>query len=197
MAKRAFSIYVAVCVILTLVSCQNAERRLYEKLQGLNNIELENSAWGDAFKDMSLNVGISCLVNISDDSIELPTISCSYDTIGHLIHEDSLLKHPELKPLYDRQIDSIAKINQQRFKDARGKWRIISTSPDSIFIDAPNHPMHGSYYVEFFYDEDGWPEMNAPNNKYKFILLNEKEQKYFVLNRAGFIFGSIYEHWTD
>ena len=194
MKQKTSNIVAVVFGILTFISCQSAEQRLCEKLQGLNNIELENSEWGDAYDDILLD---GCLVSIWGDSIELPTVSYSCDTAMRLIHEDSLIKHPELEPLYKRQIDSLAAINQQKFKDAKGIWKIISTSPDSIFIVAPNHPMNGSYLVEFFYDEAGWTERNAPNNKYKFILLNEKDEKYFILNRAGFIFGHKYNHWTN
>lgn len=183
----------AICGIIGLVSCQDAESRLHNKLLGLNNIELENSCWGDKYKDMSLN---SILVVFSNDTIILPTVFYSFDTNG-LIHYDSMKKHPDLKPMWDRQTDSLAVVNQQRLKDAVGTWGIISVSPDSIYIYAPNHPMHGSYLVKFFYDEDGWPEMNAPNNKYKFTLLNEKDQKFFVLNKAGLLYGGKYKHWMD
>lgn len=194
MAKK--NVFVAICGVLVLASCKKTEHQLYEKLQGVNNIELENSSWGEKYCNMRLDNGA---VFITNDSIALPTVTYNYDTIGreHLIHYDSLKAHPELKSIYERQNDSLATVNQQRHKDALGTWNIISTSPDSIFIDAPNHPMHGSYLVEFFYDEDGWPEMNAPNNKYKFVLVNEKDEKHFVLNRAGFIYGNVYRHWTD
>jgi len=196
MKKKTLNIIIAICSALTFISCQKTEHRLYEKLQGVNNIELENSSWGEKYCNMRLDNGA---VFITNDSITLPTVTYNYDTIGreHLIHYDSLKTHPELKSIYNRQSDSLAFVNQQRFKDSRGTWKIISTSPDSIFIDVPNHPMYGSYKVEFFYDEDGWPERNAPNNKYKFVLVNEKDEKLFVLNRAGFIYGNVYRHWTD
>ncbi len=196
MTLKTLKTIVAIYGVLVFTSCQKAEHRLYEKLQGVNNIELANSAWGCKYQDMMLNGGV---VIISNDTIDLPTIIYTNDTVvrERLVHYDSLEIHPELKSIYDRQVDSIAAVNQQRFKNARGRWRIISVSPDSIFIDAPNHPMHGSYLVEFFYDEDGCPEMNAPNNKYKFILKNDKDEKFFVLNRAGFIVGNIYSHWAD
>lgn len=194
MTRKILNIVVAICCVLTFVSCKKSERRLYERLQGMNNIELENSAWGDKYSNMRLNSGA---VFITNDSIALPTVSYNHDTIGreHLVHYDSLKAHPGLKAMYDRQTDSLSIVNQQRFKDAQGTWKIISVSPDSIFIDAPNHPMHGSYLVEFFYDEEGWTEMNAPNNKYKFILKNDKDEKFFVLNRAGFIYGNVYKQW--
>ena len=187
---------VAICSVLAFASCKQPERSLYEKLQGVNNIELENSAWGDRYNSMKLSDGV---VFISNNAIDLPTVTYNFDTTEreHLVHYDSLKTHPELKSKYDRQNDSLAMVNHQRVKDAQGTWKIISTAPDSIFIDAPNHPMHGSYLIEFFYDKDGWPEGNAPDNKYKFVLMNEKDEKYFVFNRAGFIYGNVYRHWTD
>lgn len=196
MTKKTINTFVAICSVLAVVSCQKSEHLLYEKLQGVNNIELENSAWGNKYNNMMLNGGA---VIISNNAIDLPTVSYRHDTMGreHLVHYDSLKAHPELKSIYDRQTDSLAIVNHQRLNDAQGTWKIISTAPDSIFIDAPNHPMHGSYLIEFFYDEDGWPEGNAPCNKYKFILLNEKDEKYFVFNRVGFIYVNVYRHWTD
>ena len=31
----------------------------------------------------------------------------------------------------------------------KNTWKIISNAPDSIYIDAPSHPLHGKYQVTF------------------------------------------------
>jgi len=64
-----------------------------------------------------------------------------------------------------------------------GTWQVISRNPDSIFINVPNHFLHGMYAVRFFIDKDGWVSVGMRNNIYKMELRNDSTS--LILNKAS------------
>lgn len=166
---------IIIMAITIFASCQNKEKRLYDKILGASHLELWNSYWELDGDSVILN-GI--FFDFQDSTICLPLVSYSTDTIG--IIPIPIGETPsEIREQFNKQMDSLRVINHKRAEDAFGKWRIISTDPDSILIEAPNHPLVGRYAVEFFIDEAGCPELNAPALKYKFELYNEDRSMIF------------------
>lgn len=181
---------IIIMAITIFASCQNKEKRLYDKIFGFSNLEQWNSYWEFDSDSISL---IGNLVDFQDSIICLPIVFLSSDTIGIIpipIGETS----PEIRTRFEKQADSTRKVTQKRSEESFGIWRIISTDPDSILIEAPNHPLAGRYAVEFFIDEAGCPEVNMPNNIYKFELYNE--DRSMILNKAVYISPRVRNSWT-
>ena len=175
--------------MIQFISGKKAERNIYYKLKGFNNFETWNSYQCGQNDDLFF---LGSLYFVSKDSVELPIAAYWSDSVGYTT---ILMNEPGQKESIDRLIDSIADINKKRRAYTRGKWKIISTSPDSIFINAPNHPLHGKYSVTFYIDNNGCPELMMQELKYKFTLSNENY--YLVFNKALNSRTRISYHWTD
>lgn len=102
-------------------------------------------------------------MNFQKDSVVLPKLFCVGNNASHV-----------------RQIETV------------GSWEIIHESPDSIIINASNHPFSGKYLVEF-------KRQFILNKLHYYVYLTNDStriigEKYFL-----FAFGrpKIAEHWED
>lgn len=50
-------------------------------------------------------------------------------------------------------------------KETIGTWEMTSISPDTIFINAPNHPLHGKYAIKFYNNPKGYAGFRNLSNK--------------------------------
>ena len=145
------------------------------KLIGCWNIELENSyVERDSVYQFS---GI--IMNIKTDSLFLPEIFEPFEVDFHgktLLDEDF--------DFFDKEenIEKYQKYRDRMAKKSKGTWSIINTTPDSVFFNVPNHPLHGKYAIYFFIDKNGYVGMN---NIYKMELKNDST--YLICNKGLFI----------
>lgn len=104
--------------------CKITHSQIYSDLQGTYEMELDSS-YVNRFYDV---IPVGFIVHIHKDNIRLPTFSSEKsDTVTRYTYQDLL------------RID----------EEKNGNWKIISSNPDSIFIDARMHMLHGKYQVKF------------------------------------------------
>lgn len=182
MIKKNSLIVVAIilCSIFAF-SCQNKKKNIFWKLQGFANFEQWNSGWADEYSDLII---FGSPFEFSGNAITLPIYEYASEA-ENIITADMVEVNPTLKCQWEMQINKMDKLFEQRRKESCGRWEVISTSPDSILIDVPKHPLNGRYAITFFIDPDGCPEMGLPQMKYKFILKNEKMFLVFCKNREA------------
>lgn len=96
---------------------------IYLNLQGTYVMMLDSTSIVRSFDIIPLGLN----VRIEDDDIRLPL----FDYVHSGFHN--------VKTYHD--IDRI-------YEERNGKWKIISSNPDSIFIDARMHMLHGKYQVK-------------------------------------------------
>lgn len=179
--KNIHIAFVIVFCSIFALSCQSKKKKIYWKLQGFANFEQWNSTWTEEYWDIILNGGAAFF---SDTAIELPNFSYASEHENR-ITADMVKENPILESAWEKQIKEGTIVQMQRRKESCGRWEVISTSPDSILIDVPKHPLNGRYAITFFIDPDGCPEMGLPQMKYKFILKNEKMFLVFCKNREA------------
>ena len=98
--------------------------RLYSNLQGTYEIELDSS-----YVDRAYDVyPFGFIVQIHKDNIRLPTFE----------------KRNSDKNRNNSYQDLIS-----LGKEKNGSWEIVSFTPDSIYINAKSHVLHGKYQVIF------------------------------------------------
>ena len=121
-----FSILILFSIILIMgVSRYRIENsELYSNLQGTYEIELDSS-----YVDRAYDVYPSgFIVQIHKDNIRLPTFG----------------KSNSVKNRNNSYQDLVS-----LEKEKNGSWEIVSFTPDSIYINAKSHVLHGKYQVIF------------------------------------------------
>ena len=100
---------------------------------------------------------------LNDGTVWLPRIDQPHDIDfqGKTLNDDGFFANEEIMARWRKHNKEI----QQR---ATGTWKIISQTPDSIFINAPKHPLHGKYAVYFFIDRN-----RSMDHIYKMVLRND------------------------
>ena len=126
--NRIFIIFIFVLLGILIATGINRYRivhsHIYSNLQGTYEMELDSSYVYRTF-DVIPN---GFIVQIHKDNICLPIFkSDNSDTNKILTYQD------------------IIKLEEER----NGTWEIISSNPDSIFIEAERHILHGKYQVTF------------------------------------------------
>ena len=128
--KQIFKMFVFILLAILLVlgiyrywnRYKLVHSTLYPKMQGLYELVPDLSSI-DRFYEISRLCGY---MQIYQNRIHLPSlgsIDFQYNTDLNLIFGDA-------------------------FPD-KNIWNVISNNPDSIYIDAPSHPLHGKYQVTF------------------------------------------------
>lgn len=108
---------------------------VYSKLQGYYEMVLDSTYVyrSIAYSYFDLNL------RIDGKNIRLPLFDC--DTIS-VMRKTS---YDELRKEFDK-----------REEECNGSWKVISSNPDSIFINAKGHVLHGKYRVLFITDSIGY-----------------------------------------
>jgi hypothetical protein len=168
-------------------SITSHKRHIQQKIIGSWNFEFENSYFvRDTIYPLS---GVP--VNIQNRSaIRLPRVfvPSGIDFQGKTLLDEDIFDNEELLAKYRAHSELMR-------QNALGTWQIISTNPDSIFINAPNHPFHGRYAIDFFLDENGWIEANMRSNIYKMELMNDST--YLILNKGGIMLQRELRMWHN
>lgn len=127
-------IFVSVILIIIVAYCQIDRYRkthssLYINLQGTYEMLLDSAIIDRSFDMQPLGF----YLYFNGDNIKLPHFDCiaPYVTDG--------LKY-----------DDIVKIGE----DSHGSWEVVSSNPDSIFVNANAHVLHGKYKVTFVTESD-------------------------------------------
>lgn len=71
--------------------------------------------------------------------------SCIFIFLNHTISVMRKTSYDELRKEFDK-----------REEECNGSWKVISSNPDSIFINAKGHVLHGKYRVLFITDSIGY-----------------------------------------
>lgn len=127
-------IFVSVILIIIVAYCQIDRYRkthssLYINLQGTYEMLLDSAIIDRSFDMQPL--GFYLYFNGCD--IVLPPIKCIVPfTNGEL-------KYQEISKIVD---------------DTYGSWEVVSSNPDSIFVNANAHVLHGKYKVTFVTETD-------------------------------------------
>ncbi len=111
-----------IIIIIGIKKYQIVHSQLYSNLQGIYEIELDSSSVSRAFEVYPLGF----IVQVHKDNIRLPTLERG---------------NSKIKNSY-KDLVELGKTNN-------GCWKIVSSMPDSIFIDADAHVLHGKYQVKF------------------------------------------------
>ncbi|MDR1162070.1 MAG: hypothetical protein LBK45_06995 [Tannerellaceae bacterium] len=159
-------IIISAATAFALAGIESPEAAMRKKLTGAGyDIEFENS-----FLDR-------------DRFYEFTDIHISFG-------EDNTLKLPGVcATTYERYSD------EEADRKARGAWKIISTNPDSVFFDVPEHTFHGKYAVRFFVDNNGWVRMNLPRGILKIELKNDST--LLTCNRNVIFFNEDLWDWEN
>lgn len=109
---------------------------LYSKLQG-NYITVSGLTYACRYYGYDYPSVIN--LRVRGDKIQLPSFNGEY----------SFLKEKHTREEYQKEFD-------KRREQRNGSWTIISSNPDSIFINAEGHVLHGKYRVHFVTDTVGY-----------------------------------------
>ena len=91
-------------------------------IQGVYVMELDSTFIYRSFDVFPLGLNMV----IKDDGIRLPPFDCVHSGI-HDVNTD-------------QDIERV-------YKEINGSWKVISSNPDSIFINANSHVLHGKYHI--------------------------------------------------
>lgn len=123
-------LFIILLVLLIIIIATGINRyrtvhsHFYSNLQGTYEMELDSSY---VYRNCDV-IPDGFIVQIHKDNISLPIFkSENSDTNATVTYQD------------------IVKIEEER----NGTWEIISSNPDSIFIEAERHILHGKYQVSF------------------------------------------------
>ena len=107
---------------------------VYSKLQGYYEMVLDSMFVfrSLAYSPFELNL------MIDGENIRLPLFYCETNSVKRNI------SYEELRKDFDK-----------RDEECNGSWKVISSNPDSIFINAKGHLLHGKYGVRFITDSIG------------------------------------------
>ena len=97
---------------------------VYTKLQGTYEMVLDSTSICRSFDVIPLDLNVI----ISKGDVGLPLFDCVHSSIHDVNNYND--------------IDRI-------YSNRNGSWSIVSSMPDSIFIDAKAHVLHGKYQVKF------------------------------------------------
>lgn len=114
----------AVLVLIGYKWYRKEHSYVYKKLQGTYEMVLDSTSIFRSFDVIPLDLN----VKISKDDISLPLFDCVHSSI-HDVNN-----YHDIDRIYSKK---------------NGCWKIVSSMPDSIFIDADAHVLHGKYQVKF------------------------------------------------
>ena len=168
--------------LIVFVGVKTHESPIKRKLTGTWNVEFENSEivrYGFyEFSWMPLNIN-------DEGTISLPSM--------HIPLDMDLQGRTLLDYFTEEEMEKFAQNFERRQQVRTGTWQIISTNPDSVLFNAPEHPLHGRYAVRFFIDERGWVLKNMRNNIFKMELTNDST--ILILNKAGIMLERSLRNW--
>ncbi|MDR2840237.1 MAG: hypothetical protein LBV75_03070 [Paludibacter sp.] len=180
-------VFVAVIAGIIAIVIATYQPPIQRKLIGFWNIEFEKSAWDRVNEyDMGTIIYIK-----SKDTIDLPHLTVLFEGFqGKTFLKDDIFADEEMLEKYRTH-------NYEISQKSIGIWEVISINPDSVFFNAPQHPLHGKYAVRFFIDNDGYRSeyynLNMPRNIYKIELTNDSTR--LICNKGGAMFDTELRDW--
>ena len=190
-AFQARHAYVAM-MILAMCSCSPQDSLLRQKIDGILEMDDSNSWWVREDEDVYLE-GDFFFIN---DTVSLPSIHRLSDTCFRVSIDAS---NPRFEDDAETQekIRAHAELSQKRNQYSEGRWSILSTKPDSIFINAPNHPLHGKYAASFSIDREEETAIGNCPHIHKIRLDNDST--HIVCSKVELLIWNpnLYKHWTS
>jgi hypothetical protein len=190
--KIIITLFLVLSVITALVfaGIESPEAAIRRKMEGLWNMEFENSYMVES--DSTYEFMSVLLLVENDSTIELPCVyePCDIDFGGKTLLDDDIFDDKETLIKYRKHNEEVA-------QKAKGVWKVTSTNPDSVFFNVPANPFHGKYAVRFFIDNNGWVNMtmniNMSRNIYKMELKNDST--LLICNKSGNVLGPGFRNW--
>ena len=181
------------CMLLLYIltsGCTNDERILRGKIEGFLNMDTEHSTWDRGNDDVYLSDGV---ISFDEDSVFLPVIRHYSDSCYRVDINASDPRFIEDEKIQKKIQSSVGAYKRNRLH-SRGCWYIVSTEPDSIFINAPHHPLHGKYSVTFFSNKQEIHQQKAGTIEYWVRL--ENDSTYILGTKGGIVVDNRpYLHW--
>jgi hypothetical protein len=175
-------------IIIIVVSAHQTP--LQRKLIGFWNVELEYSY----IERDSICYFLGAIIVVNDnDTVNLPALDVPFDGFqGKTFLKDDIFSDEEMLEKYRKHSYEIS-------QKSIGTWKTISTNPDSVFFNAPKHPLHGKYAVRFFIDKNGYISeyynLNMPRNIYKIELTNDSTR--LICNKGGAMYNTDVRNWEN
>ena len=145
LANRLFLIPILILFPIVLIIGFNRYRivnsELYSNLQGTYEIELDSSYVNRAFDVYPFGF----IVQIHKDNIHLPTFKNSHSDKNR-----------------NNSYQDFVSLEEEK----NGSWKIVFLNPDSIYINAKSHVLHGKYQVTFVTKRTGHLGYTTANYMY-------------------------------